>query len=70
MFTPDLLQALLLYGDAHGTEINLNTELIAIHAVRTEDVLYETRNMLTDIETANHWRSVVAKSQGGCQNVA
>jgi nucleotide-binding universal stress UspA family protein len=29
----------------------LNAELIAIHAVRTEDVLYETRNMLTDIET-------------------
>lgn len=29
----------------------LNAELIAIHAVRTEDVLYEARNMLTDIET-------------------
>ena len=29
----------------------LNAELIAIHAVRTEDVLYETRNMLTDLET-------------------
>jgi nucleotide-binding universal stress UspA family protein len=29
----------------------LNAELIAIHALRTEDVLYETRNMLTDIET-------------------
>jgi nucleotide-binding universal stress UspA family protein len=29
----------------------LNAELIAIHAVRTEDVLYETRNILTDLET-------------------
>ena len=29
----------------------LNAELIAIHAVRTEDVLYETRNRLTDIGT-------------------
>jgi nucleotide-binding universal stress UspA family protein len=29
----------------------LNAELIAIHAVRTEDVLYETRDGLTDIET-------------------
>ena len=30
----------------------LNAELIAIHAVRTEDVLYETRNSSnTDIET-------------------
>jgi nucleotide-binding universal stress UspA family protein len=29
----------------------LNAELIAIHAVRTEDVLYETRSMLTELET-------------------
>jgi nucleotide-binding universal stress UspA family protein len=28
----------------------LNAELIAIHAVRTEDALHETRSMLTDIE--------------------
>ena len=29
----------------------LNAELIVIHAVRTEDVMYETRNKLADIET-------------------
>jgi nucleotide-binding universal stress UspA family protein len=29
----------------------LNAELIAIHAVRTEDLLYKARNVLTDIES-------------------
>jgi nucleotide-binding universal stress UspA family protein len=29
----------------------LNAELIAIHAMRTEDVMYETRKKLTDIDT-------------------
>ena len=39
----------------------LNAELIAIHAVRTEDVLYEARNMLTDVETVTTGDPILQK---------
>jgi nucleotide-binding universal stress UspA family protein len=45
----------------------LNAELIAIHAVRTEDVLYETRNMLTDIETLTTGDPILQKVKEDAQ---
>ena len=45
----------------------LNAELIAIHAVRTEDVLYETRNMLTDIETVTTGDPILQKVKEDAQ---
>jgi nucleotide-binding universal stress UspA family protein len=45
----------------------LNAELIAIHAVRTEDLLSETRNMLTDIETVTTGDSMLQKVKEDAQ---
>ena len=45
----------------------LNAELISIHAVRTEDVLYETHNMLTDIETVTIGDPLLEKIEEGAQ---
>ena len=47
----------------------LNAELIAIHAVRTEDVLYEARNMLTDIETVTTGDPMLQKVKKDAQRV-
>ena len=46
----------------------LNAELIAIHAVRTEDVLYEARNMLTDIETVTTGDPMLQKVKKDAQS--
>ena len=45
----------------------LNAELIAIHAVRTEDVLYETRNRLTDIGTVTSGDPMLQKVKEDAQ---
>jgi nucleotide-binding universal stress UspA family protein len=45
----------------------LNAELIAIHAVRTEDVLYESRNRLMDIETVSNGDPALQKIKEDAQ---
>jgi len=46
----------------------LNAELIAIHAVRTEDVMYETRNKLTDIDTVTTGDPLLQKIKEDAQS--
>jgi len=42
----------------------LNTELLAIHVVRSEDALVATNSLIEDLESELNWRIDITKGQG------
>ena len=47
----------------------LNTELLAIHVVRSEDALVATNSLIEDLESELNWRIDITKGQGGRRTV-